>query len=402
MPKLWRRRGPFCFLLASVCLASVFAAHGSAAERDGPPHAQPELRVEVRPEFERALERVYFSIPDDYSGRDVATPAEPGMRLGLIQHAFSELIGALPAYTRIDIAVSSEARRLPAALLGDAAGPRPMRLHVIDGPDASLDMWAQDIGERIVVNGEDRFLVPMNMAQDTAYNGELSRSRDQVAQNVFGGAVIEADFVFEGGNLAFDRTPAGLRVFIGYNDVWLTIENYKRLGRTLDVEDVAAIVSSDFGGADVIVVGREQQSPLLFHLDQAFILLGNKVAVVNALVGAESREQAQLMATRAQLESLGYRTIAIDHTQEQIERYQMSTNAVPFVDRSTGQKTIIFPVFPGEVKTTTAERLTEADLQGKGRAAYRAYEAAGYRPIPIRDYAHVVGGNTHCIANVLD
>jgi hypothetical protein len=72
------------------------------------------------------------------------------------------------------------------------------------------------------------------------------------------------------------------------------------------------------------------------------------------------------------------------------------------VDAETGQKKIIFPVFPGEVKVAAQGRLTRDHLTGKALAAYRAYEAAGYLPIPIRDFAHIVGGNTHCIANVLE
>ncbi len=54
----------------------------------------------------------------------------------------------------------------------------------------------------------------------------------------------------------------------------------------------------------------------------------------------------------------------------------------------------LFPeMFPGPLGLS---------LAGKALAAYRAYEAAGYVPIPIRDYSHLVGGNTHCITNVLD
>lgn len=123
---------------------------------------------------------------------------------------------------------------------------------------------------------------------------------------------------------------------------------------------------------------------------------------MNRIVGPPSPEQRQIEATRSRLKALGYRTVAIDHTQADVESYRVSTNAVPFVDAETGQKKIIFPVFPGEVKGTLQGRLTIADLKGKSLAAYRAYEAAGYLPIPIRDFAHLVGGNTHCITNVLN
>ncbi|MGE3275225.1 MAG: hypothetical protein AB7O67_08935 [Vicinamibacterales bacterium] len=388
-------------LLALVLAAGPGAARLVAAARDLPGALEP-LALPVRPEYERALKRLYLSVPDEFGV--AATPEQRAIYLTFIQHAYSELIEALPAYTRIDIAVSAAQGAGELARLKAVAGDRPLVLHTLDDVKGGLDMWAQDLGERIVVDGQDRFLVPMAVESGDEYNRELSRSRAEVARDVFGDMIVQADFVFEGGNLAFDRVGNRLRVFIGYNDVWLTIENYARLGRTLSVDDVTRIVSSDFGGAEVVVVGKEQQSPRLFHLDQAFILLGDGTAVVNRIVDGSSRERTQLEATRRQLEGLGYRTLVIDHRQEHVARYQMSTNAVPFVDQQTGEKRIIFPVFPGEVKAGSVgvEQLGEKDLQGKGLAAYRTYAAAGYQPVPIRDYAHVVGGNTHCITNVLD
>jgi hypothetical protein len=359
------------------------------------------LSVEVRPEYERALKRVYLSVPDQYQAtRESAV--DPHRHVQFVQYAYAELIAALPSYTMIDVAVSNRQQTALVDSLRTAAQSRPFRLHVIDRLHADLDMWAQDLGEPIRIAGGDGFLVPMAIDEGVPYNGGLSRSRQQVARRLFDGRTVDADFVFEGGNLAFGRAGERTRVFIGYNDVRLTIENYERRGRSLDVDAVAAIVAEDFGGAEVVVVGREQQSPFLFHLDQAFILLGDDLAVVNRIVGPPTREQRQLEATRTRLRALGYRTITIDHTQADVEGYRVSTNAVPFVDAETGQKTIIFPVFPGESHGAPQGRLDRRDLKGKALAAYEAYAAAGYRPIPIRDFAHIVGGNTHCIVNVLN
>jgi hypothetical protein len=357
--------------------------------------------VQVRPEYERALKRIYLSVPDEYRGpREAAV--DPHRHVQFVQHTYAELIASLPNYTNIDIAVSDRPQATLVEGLRAAAGARPFRVHVIDRLHADLDMWAQDLGERISVNGEDRFLVPMPTDPRMPYNGELSQSRQRVARQVFADRTVEADFVFEGGNLAFDRVGDRTRVFIGYNDVQLTIENYRRQGRSLDADGVARLVAADFGGAEVVVMGRQQQSPLLFHLDQAFILLGDNLAVVNRIVGPASPEQRQLDATRERLKALGYRTVVIDHTQADVEGYRVSTNAVPFVDAETGQKTIIFPVFPGEAKDSAQGPLGPGQLTGKALAAYRAYQAAGYLPIPIRDFAHIVGGNTHCITNVLN
>ena len=359
------------------------------------------LNVQVRPEYERALKRVYMSVPDPH-GESRGTAVGPHRHVQFVQQAYAELIGALPDYTSIDLAVSDAAQQALVDTLRGVAGPRPFRVHVVDRLHADLDMWAQDLSERVTVDGEERFLVPMAIDENVSYNGKLAESRQRVARIVFDDRIVEADFLFEGGNLAFDRVAGRTRVFIGYNDVLLTIENYKRRGRSLNADAVVRLVSDDFGGAEVIVMGREQQSPFLFHLDQTFILLGPDLAVVNRIVGPPSRERRQLENAAATLKSLGYRIHFIDHTQADVEGYRVSINAVPFVDEKTGQKKVIFPVFPGEAKGTPQGRLTREDLKGKSLAAYEAYEKVGYAPIPIRDFAHIVGGNTHCIANVLN
>ncbi|MEZ5290892.1 MAG: agmatine deiminase family protein [Vicinamibacterales bacterium] len=384
-------------LLVAIALALAASPAPRAARTD-----ETRVTAEVQPEYARALKRVYLSVPDPYR-RPGDAPVDPHRHVEFARNAYAELIAALPGYTAIELAVSDTVEPGLVDALRTAAGPRPFRVHVIERLHADLDMWAQDLGERVAVGGEDRFLVPMPVDERVAYNGELSRSRQRVARQVFGDRIVDAGFVFEGGNLAFDRVDGRTRVFIGYNDVRLTIENYRRRGRTVDAAAVSGLVADAFDGADVTVVGRETQSPLLFHLDQAFVLLGDGVAVVNRIVGPPSREQRQLEATAARLKALGYRLLPIDHTQADVESYRVSTNAVPFVDETTGRRTIIFPVFPGEVrKGAPAGRLTREVLAGKALAAYRAYESAGYLPVPIRDFAHLVGGNTHCIANVLD
>lgn len=389
-------RPTLCLGLAVAAMA-LCAAQAVATAQAGP--AEP--TVQVRPEYDRALKRVYLSVPDEFRASKAPAVA-PHRHIQFVRQAYAELIAALPRYTAIELAVSDRYEAAVVDGLRATAGSRPLTVHVIERLHADLDMWAQDLGEPISVDGREHFLVPMAVDQKVPYNGEISLSRQRIARRVFDDRVVEAEFVFEGGNLAFDRVGDRSRVFVGYNDVLLTIENYKRRGRSLNADDVAALVARGFGGAEVVVVGRQQQSRFLFHLDQAFILLGDGVAVVNRILGPPSPEQRQLEATQSRLKALGYRTIAIDHTQADVEGYRVSTNAVPFVDAETGRKKIIFPVFPGELKGTPPQGpLSGEHLAGKALAAYRVYEAAGYLPIPIRDYSHVVGGNTHCLTNVL-
>lgn len=145
---------------------------GTASAEEGLPAG---LRVQVRPEYERALKHVYLSVPDQYQAPR-ETAVDPHRRLQFVQLAYAELITALPGYTKIDIAVSDREKATVVDGLRTVAGPRPFRVHEIDRLHADLDMWAQDLGERVSVDGEDRFLLPMPIDERVAYNGELSRS----------------------------------------------------------------------------------------------------------------------------------------------------------------------------------------------------------------------------------
>jgi hypothetical protein len=230
----------------------------------------------------------------------------------------------------------------------------------------------------------------------------MSAHRKRTAEYVFGEAdVVEADFVFEGGNLAFDRSPGRGRVLVGYGNVERTIAAYERRGEKLSQRDVVDRMASAFAGAEIVVMGVERQSPLLQHVDQTFVLLADGLAVVSRLGADGSRpERRQLETYRGLLRELGYQLAFIDHQMSDLEKGYASVNAVPFVDRSTGARKVLFPVFPGELRDG-AEVPTREVLRGKGARAYDVYRDAGYEPLPVRDVTHRLGGNTHCILNAL-
>ena len=149
-------------------------------------------------------------------------------------------------------------------------------------------------------------------------------------------------------------------------------------------------------------MGNETQSDFLRHLDQAFVLLADGNVIVNTTDDdGVPDERRQLERYKAQLRALGYRVQELSNSADEIRGYRNSLNAVPFVDAETDKRKIIFPVFPGEVASGYDGPLRKRYLQGKGLRAYELFENADYEPIPIRDFAFVVGGNTHCITNVL-
>jgi hypothetical protein len=360
--------------------------------------------VTAVPQYERDLRHIFISIP---SGdlQQTLRASDQSVSTTFLAHVYDELLASLPPYSEISIAVQAHDRRRVLPLIERLAQGRPFVLHVIDDAHTALDLWAQDLGEAFAIDGQPRFLVSGPVAPALAYDSRIAHDRAAVARAVFGRPrVVEADFVFEGGNLMFDRGPDGLRVLIGYNDLWLTVQSEAARGRQTTLAEVAARVSSRFGGAEVVQMGTDRQSPFLPHIDESFVLLANRTAVVTRLPGSRSPEARELAGYAAALDALGYRVLTIDSTQQDVEHYQASTNAVPFVDRDTGDRKIIFPVFPDEVEVNARQggRLTRDVLRGKASQAWAVYASAGYRPIPVRDFAHVDGGATHCISNALD
>lgn len=290
-------------------------------------------------------------------------------------------------------------------------------IHGVQIDEFQGDQWAQDFGESVVENGQSKFLIPMqiepNDFSDTLRTDmQRLRKRRNVSQQYFGEkAIITAPFYFGGGNLTCDYVNGQLTVFIGSGDVTRTIDIYSELGRRLSPADVAALISEQFHGAPVVIMGHlEQHSQLNFHIDQSFIFLQDQRVVMNMYDPHGVREsdieieyvQQQQEYYIQQLEALGYDVHLLQNTGRDLELSYSSINAVPFVHKMTGEPTIIFPVFPNEIEGDFKDRNNLVDrLLGKAQAAYHLYAKLGYTPIPVRDFANIHLGNTHCLTNVL-
>ncbi len=332
----------------------------------------------TRPEYERTLSKALVCFPD------ASATTNPGTLSRFLDAAYRDLSRVLPYYTSVQVA----ARR-------DSGGFRAQQLHLVNDLEVEIELWAQDIGEPVLVDGKERFLVARKMPPGMGPPSKMSEDRRRVAEIVFGGeSVIEAPFVFEGGNVAFDR---GL-VLIGGNDVSRTIAaSGERRSRREVLDDVAAA----FGATDAVEMGEEPPSPLLQHIDQAFVLLEGRAAVACRLEGGGLDSEArQLRYYSSQLQDLGYRVSFLDHEASDLSAYRSSINVVPFFDREAGRKRVLLPVFPGEVKEE-AKVVERKALLGKAASAFDLYRDLGYEPSPVRDVTHALGGNTHCILNVL-
>jgi hypothetical protein len=360
--------------------------------------------VVVRPEYERTLESVLICIPADTVSFG-APPAHDDLgraALGrFLDAVFRDLLAALPSYSVVHVVAPVDRRDLGLATL-KRAGERRSQLHVVDDPGVEIELWAQDLGEPVLDAGEEKFLVAKRMGASMGAQSKMSIDRKRVAEYVFGEeATIEAGFAFESGNLAFDRARGSLRVLVGTNVLSRTVATHRAVGENVSRAAVLAEIAATFGRAEVVEMGRESQRPLLQHIDQAFVLLEGGLAVAARLRSAELEDEARQLETYAgQLRELGYRVHYLDHGPEDVARYRSSVNIVPFVDKSTGDKRLLYPVFPGEVETK-AKDLTRETLRGKGLRAFDLYRDLGYEPVPVRDVSHSLGGNTHCILNAL-
>lgn len=355
----------------------------------------PQSRYQIVPEYERRLGRALLLVPAAREGQT--------KRALLLEAAYREILTALPPHTIVEVAVSRKDEAFVRETLLAVGARETTRIHVVS-PD-KLDMWAQDVGEAVMLDGKPHFLVSATSSTSNAYNHALTSVRSTLAREVFGvDGAVQTSFQFEGGNWTFDRTPEGLRVFVGYNDVEATILQEAERGRDVSQKAVLENISSLLGGAEVVLLGTERQSPYIFHLDQAFVILADTTAVVARIEGKgkSSPEARQLAEIHRQLEAHGYRTLVIPHTLDEIQQYRSSTNVVPFIDPD-GHKRLLFPIFAGELSGDSRRRpLTKDDLAGKARVAFEVYEAAGYLPTPVPDFVSGAGGSIHCVINVLD
>lgn len=339
-----------------------------------------DAQIDVVPEYDRTLERVLISFPDaesiHWGGRSVGLAPS---NVDFVHAAFRELLLAIPDYTEVSIVFRDRDRA--AILKWDQLFETHsnIHLHIMRSAADELDLWSQDFGEFIRLRGEGRFLVSDIPHSSMGASHLMAKARRRIAVSIFGEAkVVTAPFIFEGGNLLFDRVDGLLRVFVGENDIRYSSDSLARQGFSMNARSVAQMISKQFGGAEVIVL-RGRQTEQLRHIDQAMVLLRGGVAVLTT-INDGTQEARLLEGYGEQLASLGYRILELPHSATDIEQSWMSTNAVPFRHRDSGEDTVIFPVFPGEVRDGAPSILRETDLIGKAAASYDTFREAGYHP----------------------
>ena len=279
-------------------------------------------------------------------------------------------------------------------------------------PNGSI--WAQDLF--IVTekdNGTKKLLISETYKWFTSVDNNSENIRlksDNSFLNNLSSLDIEIErtnFMFSGGNIILDKIDNKVIAFCGYDIirktqlVWKSIDNLPEP----DEVNIAAAVKNYLNADEVIFFDYNSRQPnLMFHLDQAMLLVDNKKIFLTNISDMEqinycSETQIEeitnvncfLETIRIKLEEMGYKVINLDTSIKNILNNQFYANAIPYIDLNTGLKTVLLPVFSDDD--------FDEELSLKNIAVL---EESGYAVIPVRDYTNTVKGGIHCLINVLD
>ncbi len=385
---------------------------------------QPEQdrRFRIVPEYERRMERIVVSISDadavpeyhhellsclpDYTGIELMVPD------GHLD-AIKEWIEDKPYGDRVRLVAYDPQHRNGARLY--LLLPDEDQLVVVDTEDYRLGsqhgtLWAQDLFEAATASGHRTLL--LTACAHKCFQSEIDRrDRRVISDNAYlacldsGNTEVQrTQLAFKGGNVLVDELAGKRLVFCGYDSVrstrtvWQAFEG-KELSDAQTVQMFQGALAAD---RIVLVGGARPQPELMYHLDQAMLLLADGVVGVAKVVGERPRlepdasrirqVEAFLVKLRPVLTNLGYTVVDIDTTVENVLKYQHYVNAIPYVDKSTGQRTLLMPVFP------TATTVRDKEIIRKNT---QILESLGYTVVHVPTRAYELTGGIHCLVNVL-
>lgn len=266
---------------------------------------------------------------------------------------------------------------------------------VMKGTDGRIILLTSEVHKYYSSVGEeaDTKVLPDNM-----YLNNLSTATDEV---------VRIPLVFQGGNIFIDEINGKRIVFCGGDVLNETRTAWRGLTeRELSDSEIIRLITLIFNTDEVVIVavdsGDRLQPELMYHLDQAMILLPDGVAGVARIVGRHGIDTADddkvrdveqfLSELRIILLNLGYKLINIDITVDNLRRCQHYVNSIPYIDAQTGQKTILMPVFS---EHTDFDR----ELVRRNTASF---EALDYEVISVPTKADKLRGGIHCLINVLE
>jgi agmatine/peptidylarginine deiminase len=356
--------------------------------------------LEFTPEYERNIDKILISIPQKSEREKHKMPLKQ-----YLFATYGDLVKALPNYSQIKCLVSQEDAAEVKEFFEDYEISIEIEPTAVE--DYGIELWAQDFGEMVEINGERRFIATSSVENERG--GESNQRKKNIKRNInkiFGEEKIwETDFQFEGGNIFFDDFDGEKRLFIGFSDIEETVRVKASKGITMTKREVARAISKELGGVKVIVMNNEGQNVNLPHLDQSMVFLSNKKVMVCNYDKPDYIKKMHDNYT-LQLKLQGYEVIPLELKEEDFFNHFTPLNCIPYVDKATGEKKVILNVLEeyveGDVFYKSKKLLKEEDLKGSALKTYQQFKKAGYEPTIVRDFiTHFRRGSVHCISNVL-
>jgi len=217
--------------------------------------------------------------------------------------------------------------------------------------------------------------------------------------------VFRLPLAFKGGNILIDQIGEKRVAFCG-GDVYRNTRTFwKSLGGQISSASTVDNILKDALNVDEVHIIRSSrlQPCLMYHIDQAMIILPNRHVGVARIVDRQDDHQSNnekiedvkifLSELRTLLRKLGYTILDIEMSTHNLVHYQHYINVVPFIDEKSGQRTLLMPIFP----LTQSESDIEIMKRNK-----KAYESLGNKVICVPTKSYEFKGGIHCLVNVLE
>ena len=423
---------PLVFMLTLVFLgvglamrpaAAPSASSRTATSRPAASSGYLPSTMAITPEYERTLQRVVVSM----AGRDTTLKLH------------DDLLARLPNYTQIAMLIDRDnVATIRAALCQRSYGDRttivPYDSHAQPGRtyyllfrdkdklvrvDAQQDvptprfgtLWAQDLFE--VAQDKAGRSILLTSAVHRYFSGVKTRADHTVMPDnlhlshldSLGLTVQTTPLAFKGGNVLVDRIGGRHVAFCGGDTLRTTKTAAHALtGHVPTSAEVKAVIGDALNVHQVVVVQPDLLQPAhMYHLDQAMVLLPQRVAAVTRVVGDLPENQAEARAiagvtqylerVRRALIELGYELVDIETSVGNVLGYQHYVNMIPYVHRETGQRAVLMPVF---ARATSAYDRSLIDRNTATLASL------GYDVVEVPTTADDLAGGIHCLINVLE
>ncbi len=348
------------------------------------------LHLSIIPDYQRTLSELTLTIPKKTSLEKET--------LDLLNNNYANLLLNLPSYTKIDIFTHKENQDILEKFTAKLEIPNEINYHF--SVDDYLEIWAQDYFEA-VNNGSSRYLLlPTTTNKLPSFNRiEQRNSSFKSLENS-----LTAPFFFEGGNILSAKNSVGDFIFIDFEIIKKTQDLYRLKNKYLFDFQVKKLIQKTFPDYKIVVLGDKRRRENFIHLDQSILFLENNLVVINSIVDApKSEATSQHKLYKKQLEALGFKTILLPISIKDVESSISSLNAITFRNSLTNKNSVIFPVYPNELKDLSLKKSSfkKDDLQGNALYAFKLFSELNYLPIPVLDDTlFKKNGSLHCISNV--